>query len=133
MQLNDARKAIYDRFTAAWGSTTAFCFYGEAFDSTQHLEWVRVTVKSLPGSQDTLGAAGNRKFMRTGIIFVQITVPDGEGTSRADQLAQLVSTIFEGTRFSGIWVYETNVQEQDSDDKNLLYLVESTFNYEDIK
>jgi hypothetical protein len=133
MDINQAKLAIRDKFDTEWGAATPVDYDNDDFDEPQGTPWARMVVRTQPSNQDSLGKVGNRKYLRKGIVFVQIFVPVKTGTYDADVLADRVRTIFEGTRLSGIWFYETDVSEQGEDGKYFTYLVQSLFNYEQVK
>ncbi|QBQ71180.1 tail terminator protein [Shewanella phage S0112] len=137
--LNQARKAIYNRFIAAWGSTTEFVLYPEVYkggDETADQEWVAVSTRHLPTPPATLGRKTTRRFTRSGIIFIQVFTPRNIGTSRIEELCEIAKEIFEGVRFDGVWTNQVTISEEDPDasaQKNLYYLVQCQFNYEEVK
>lgn len=131
--INQARKAIYDKFLADWGATTPFVMDNEEFDEPQTAQWARLSVKGMPNSDLTLGRIGNRKFTREGILFIQIFVPAEEGTSNGDALATQARNIFEGERVNGVWFTSMDVSEPGSDGKWYPYLIQGIFNYEQVK
>ena len=98
--LTQAREAIYERFAAAWGSTTPIAFDNEAFTPPEDAPWVRLVVRHTTREQETLGGLGQRNFMSRGQCFVQCFVQPDQGTEAADALAQQARTIFEGTSFA---------------------------------
>jgi hypothetical protein len=131
--INEARASIYAKFITDWNEETLYALDNDEFPEPEGIAWVRLTVRSRPTTQETLGVEGNRKFLRTGVVFIQIFVPENSGLSEADRLAELVRNILEGTRFSSLWFYETQIREQGSDGKFYSILTESLFNYEQTK
>ena len=132
--LNDARKAIYDKFIADYNNETIFAFDNE--ESTPpdgDTPWVRLVVRNRVGNQDTLGPIGIRKFTRQAAVITQVFVPLDAGLTEADRLSTIVRDIFEGTRLNGLWFFASDVQEIGRSGKFYQYNVESTFNYEQTK
>lgn len=58
--------------------------------------WLRVTLKPALGTQHTLGQVGNRKFVRQGLIFIQIFTPLDKGMQASDHLADGIIGFLEG-------------------------------------
>lgn len=131
--INEARASIYAKFIADWNGETLYALDNDEFKEPEDITWVRLTVRSRPTNQETLGIEGNRKFLRAGVVFIQIFVPEDSGTFEADTLAEKIRVMLEGTRFDGLWFYETQIREQGSDGKFYSILTESLFNYEQTK
>jgi len=132
--LNDARKAIYDKFVTDWADETIFDFDNEDFEPPNgDTPWVRLVVRNRLGRQESLGAIGQRKFLREAAVIVQVFVPLDKGLSEADRLATKVRDIFEGTRLSGLWFFTSDIVEIGPDGKFYQYNVECVFNYEQTK
>ena len=66
------------------------------FDTAIDEPWVRLTVLHFDSEQETLGRVGNRQFLRSGSVVVQVFVPYGMGVHRAQQIAQEVRDLYEG-------------------------------------
>ena len=107
--LNEAAEAIYQSFETAWGATSALTFDNEEFDPPDNAPFVRLTVRHNGARQDTIGRATNRKFGRTGSVFVQIFTLANEGRANADNLAQTARAVFEGVTLSGTTLFFRNV------------------------
>lgn len=132
--LNDARKAIYDKFILEYNDETIFDFDNEDFTPPNgDTPWVRLVVRNRVGKQDTLGPIGVRKFLREAAVITQVFVPLDKGLSEADRLATIVRDIFEGIRLGGLWFFASDIQEIGPSGKFYQYNVESTFNYEQTK
>jgi hypothetical protein len=104
--LTQARDQMLALFKAAWDagppSQGVLVLYdgveGEKPSSTS-VPWARVAVRHNPvqPGQVTLGQAdGRRRFTRTGLVFVQLFTPTGDGLSLADSLATIARSAFEG-------------------------------------
>lgn len=134
--LNEAREAIYGAFQTGWVSTgVAWTRDNEAFEPPQDASWARLSVRHQSGRQDTLGAAGGRKFARTGAAFVQIFTPIDDGVQRADGLSETARAIFEGERLTGTTVrfIGVSVREQGPEGAWYRVLVEAPFEYDETK
>lgn len=132
--LNDARKAIYDKFVLDYDNDTIFAFDNEDFTPpTNSVPYVFLTVKNRVGNQESLGHIGIRKFLREAVVITQVFVPVDTGLSEADRLATKVRDIFEGIRLGGLWFFASDVREIGVTGKFYQYNVESPFNYEETK
>ena len=85
-------------------------------------------------TQETLGAKTNRKFRRDGAIICQVFTPSSGGTTRNDELVQLLLDTFEGEKISEI-VFIDNIVNQvgNVDGKYWQTNVEINFFYEVVK
>lgn len=60
------------------------------------VSWLRVSIRHSTGEQNTLGQSGNRKFLRNGILFIQIFTPLDRGLQLADYLSDQILAFLEG-------------------------------------
>ena len=113
--INEARKAIYQRFKDNWTGTTPFSstvtFANEAYDPPPDQPNIRLTVNNLASGQETLGKPTNRRFNREGLTIIEIRVPVNTGLTIADSLADEARTIFEATGFEGINFFSADTAE----------------------
>ncbi len=58
--------------------------------------WLRVAIRPNLGEQETLGKSGNRRFLKHGILFIQIFTPLGKGLELADYLSDNILDFLEG-------------------------------------
>jgi hypothetical protein len=133
MTLNEVRKIIYQHFLGAWNNQTPVDFANEKFVQPLLEPWVRITIKSQPSMQVTIGPTGYRKFRRSGILFAQVFTPIETGANQADDLAEEIRDVFEAIRLSGIWFQQTDIFEQDPNGKWYSYTIQTPFTYEDQK
>ena len=132
--LNESRAAIYDRFIADWGSTTPFVFDNEQFEKEPiDTPWVRLVVRNITGTQETLGRKTNRRYNRQGLIIGSVYTPSNQGTAEADDLATQFRSIFEGEKFSGVYVNNANLREVGNDGEWFQINIDIFFFYEEIK
>lgn len=140
--INEAREAIYDKFLDAWtvsspepGFVTPYTFDSEQFDPPDDEPWVRVTVRHTGSTQETLGPAGSRKFMRTGICFVQVFTRSDKGVKQADELARRAALAFEGERIVGTTVRFLDVvtRETGPEGKWFGVVVQANFEYDETR
>lgn len=132
--LQVARETIYQTFVTDWAATTAFTFANENFDPPVAASWVRVSVLHQTGNQETLGGVGNRRFLREGIISIQVFSPLNGGLRNQDALIQTARQIFEGRSLTGpIWCTDCNVFEVGPSDGYHQFNVETNFAYEETR
>jgi hypothetical protein len=136
--LVDARETIYQRFATAWGATSAFTFDNEAFTPPVGLPWVRVSVRHLGSTLESIGGTGvggMNSFMRVGRCFIQVFVPVDQGTRQADTLAQAARAIFEGVTLSNNTIRFNNVVLREIGPDEAWYQInlEASFQYDERK
>lgn len=131
--INESRKVIYDKFVTLWGTTSPFTFANEQFNEPENLPWVRLTVLNELGQQETQGVIGNRKYNRSASIKAQVFTLANTGVSKSDELTTKIQDIFEGNTFTGVYIYNSNINEIGTDGKWYMALVEISFFYDEIK
>ncbi len=133
--LNDAREAVYLRFTSTFTGVTAdrVALDNEDFQEPRDGNWVRLVVRSVDREQDTLGRPGNRKFRPLATVFVQVYVPVDSGLQASDTLAKEAADVFEGVSFSGLDFEAAVVRETGPTDRWFQSVMEAPFRYEEIR
>lgn len=132
--INEAREACYERWRSVWGSTTPYAFEGEVYTPPAADPHVLFRVLNTDSAQETLGAVGNRRFLRHASVVLTLKVQDGKGIKSLDVLAQQARAIFEGVSFSGLRFFAAlPPREQPSDGKWKPTVVEIPFDYEERK
>lgn len=131
--LVEAKKAINDRFIAAWEGKTEYTIDNEDFTEPESGAWVRLTVRNTDGGQTSMGRVGNRRFDRKGVIVVNVFTPIEQGTSEGDVLAEFAKDLFEATRFNGVTVNNGLVREKGSDKTWFHHIMTADFEYYEIK
>lgn len=132
--INEARKAMYDKFITDWAGTTLIDTDNGEFIEPESDPWVRLTVRGQEGGQTSLGKKTNRRYERQGIFFVQVFTPVNTGTSESDILAQQAMDILEGERLSAdLWLGNSVNREVGAKGKWYATNVETEFTYEEIK
>jgi hypothetical protein len=136
MQLEDATKAIYQRWMTEWASTgggVPYVFDNDVADQSEP-SYMRVSISLLGSQRTTIGAT--RKYRRAGSINVKANSPANNGRKRAEQLATLAKTVFEGKRFGqtvgepeGIVCDVATFQEIGSDGQFWTVLVQIDFHW----
>jgi hypothetical protein len=114
----EASAAVFARWLALWPSLSGAVPYSvDTLVVPESIPHARVAIRSLPSDQHTLGAAGNRKWIRTGLVDVRLVGPINAGRGSLDRLAGHVRTIFEGKRIGptardrGITTHATSISE----------------------
>jgi len=85
---------------------------GEA--PTPNAPWARFDLRHTLGRQTTFGSTGHRRFLRKGLIQIQVFVPNsrGVGLSDAEKYSTIARDAFEGKGTpSGIWFRNASIQE----------------------
>lgn len=79
--------------------------------------WARVTIRHSPNQGPA--AIGKRRFRRTGTVFVQVYVPNKDGTGSGYTLAQQFGAVaqnaFDGKRCGGVSIKQCAVMEKGTD------------------
>lgn len=131
--LNEAKTAIYTRFLGNFTGTSAIAFDNEEFNTPAAGSWVRLTVRTGPRLQDTLGKAGNRRFRTSASVFVQVYTEANTGVKIGDNLAEEARDIFEGISFSGLDFNAGDIRETPPDGRWYQHIVEIPFDFDEIK
>lgn len=137
--LSEAREAVYQRFIDNFTGVAAsrITFDNEEFDpdaaGTPATSWVRLVVRTLVRPQNTLGKVTNRRFRTTANVMIQVFTPANTGLASADTLAIEAANIFEGISFDGLDFREAVINEIGPDGYWYMTLVESEFDYDEIK
>jgi len=132
--LDEAREVVYQRFVDNW-TATPFLFENEDSDDLDGgtVAWARLSVHETGGGQETLGPIGARRYRRRASTFVQLFTPVNAGMKEAGELAQAVKAIFEGASFSGLDFNNARVTDPGPDDKWQMTLVETVFDFTELK
>lgn len=133
--LNEAKEAIYLRFTDNFTGVTAdrIAFDNEEFNTPDSGAWVRLVIRGLGRIQETLGKVGNRRFRTAAMVLVQVYTEVDTGVQQSDTLAKEAADIFEGVSFSGLDFQSAVIRETGPDGKWYQSVVESEFDYQEIK
>ena len=102
-----ANDEILAFFKTAWDTTGLLALYENVAGTKPPTQaaWARVTVRHGPGGQTALtGSLGTNRFDRTGLVTVQIFIPNGQGLSQGYSLGKVVTDAFEGkSTASAVW------------------------------
>lgn len=131
--INQAKDIVLKRFDAHWDSDVCPVVYDNEASEGQNAPWARLTIRNTSGGQDTLGKEGNRKFLRTAHVIIQIFTKLQEGTKQSDELAQEARDIFECRSISGLDFGSGEVREIGPDGGWYIVVVDVIFNYYETK
>lgn len=99
------------------------------------LAWARVVVRHVRGEQRSLGEPRNRRFIRTGIVSVQVFTPKGKrGLTLGHRLGKVAVDAFEGRCVDGLEFRRTTLREGGASDAHWQQVnVTADFDYDVVK
>lgn len=136
MTPQEARNAIVTRYLTEFSGQFDIALDNQPFappETGENVKWVRVSVKFTGGQQHTLGRATNRKFHKSGILFIQVFTPLGHATNDNDELAEDSLNQFEGVSLGDIWFYNGRIETIGPDGEWYQQNVTSEFTFEATK
>ncbi|MCM1497283.1 MAG: hypothetical protein NC124_02340 [Clostridium sp.] len=103
--INEAKKLLQEYFIEKWDGRTPIS-YDNANDKLAETNkpWVRISVRTTAGGQESLGSPGNRMFRRQGFMYFQIFTRSGTKTETSDKLVQDILDIFDGVTVENILI-----------------------------
>lgn len=125
--LSSARDEMLGLFNDYWtanapaangGVLPKVAWPGKPFVPDATKPWARITVRHATSRQVTFGPPGSRRFLRPGLVTVQVFTPisAGGGLSLAEKLGIIARDAFEGRgTASGIWFRNARLQEVGDD------------------
>lgn len=132
-----ANNEILEFFKTAWDTTGFLALYEnvEGAKPTTQDPWARAVIRNgEPGPTSLSGALGKQRFERTGLLMVQIFIPNGEGLSRGYTLGKIVVDAFEGKATpSQVWFRNARVNEIGPSDEWYQFNALVDFQYDEIK
>jgi len=114
MNYAQANDDMLTMLKTVWDTTGHKMFYEGIRDQREadQSPWATVVVRHAMGRQDTLGGAGKRQFLRTGIVLVTINTPSTSGLSGGYVLAKVVTDAYEGVASpNGVWFRNVRINE----------------------
>jgi len=132
---SEARNAIQIRFLTAFGSVPT-ALDNQTFTPPvpgAGVRWVRLGVRFTEGVQDSFGAIGTRKFLKLGLLSIQVFTPIDSATDVNDALCQQVQDLYEGVRIDDIWFINGGIRYSGSDGDWYQQNVVFTIIFEDVK
>jgi len=134
MTPTEVRNAITSRFLIEYNTQFHIAVDNQIFEvPNPAVKYARVVVKFNTGNQHTLGQKGNRKFVKQGLLFVQILTPINTGTNENDTLAQSTLELFDGETLGKLWFYNGRIETERSDGVYYSQNVVVEFEFEDIR
>lgn len=133
---SEVRNAIMERFIGTFGSTLV------AFDNQNFVpptvgaavKWYRLSIQFVDGAQDSFGSVvGSRKFLKSGILTIQVFTEIDSATNLNDAQCQLVQDLFEGVRVGDIWFLNGGIRFSGSDGDWYQQNVVFDITFEDVK
>lgn len=106
MTPKEARNAIYQRYLDEFSGQFDIALDNQPFtppDVGEGVKWTRINVQLVTGTQSSLGVSGNRKFVKEGLLFIQVFTPNGHATNTNDDLAEDSLVLYEGERIGDLW------------------------------
>ncbi len=128
-----ARNEIEKVYLAEYYGQFPIAIDNKPLDRPNEDTWVRLSVQFNDGKQSTLGATGNRKFIKYGFIYVQVFTPVNEGTDANDILVENSMNLFDGTRIQQLWMNNGRVKTVGSDGQFYQQNAVIEFSFENIR
>jgi len=132
---SEVRNEIYKRYLGTY-SSTPYALDNQNFippAPSTTVKWVRINVQFTSGAQDSLGAAGNRKFLKSGLLTFQVFTAVDAATNVNDAFCQSLQDLFEGVRIDDIWFLNGGIRYSGIDGEWFQQNVVFDFQFEDVK
>lgn len=103
---DQATDEILAVFKTAWDATGHIAVYEnvEGAKPTAQDPWARPTINHGTGNETLGGAGGVKRYDRTGILTIQVFIPNGQGLSPGNALGKILADAFEGVATpSQVW------------------------------
>jgi len=124
--------AMQDYFNTSWNDDTPVLFDDDAQDVPEET-FVRFNVQHNEGFQSTMGAPGNNRFQRRGLVIVQIFQKQGDFAIDAREKAENALALFAGVTNSDIYYYDGYIREVGNDGRGWYQInVVTSFRYDEI-
>jgi hypothetical protein len=133
MTVSEVRNAIMSRYLNQYTGQFTIALDNQIADAPDDEEWVRLTVNFTDGFQDSLGKEGNRRYLKRGMIFIQVFFPMNKGTNNSDTLAEDSANLFDGVRINDLWMYNGRVRTIGSDGEFYQQNAVVDFEYENVR
>lgn len=109
----------FDRAPIAWPNVD--------FEPQPREAWVRLTILDSAGRQV---ATAPPRFRRSGVVVVQVFVPDGTGDAAAREIADEVARVFQGSTIDGVRFGASSIEHVGPDGGWFQLNVQQVFEYE---
>lgn len=135
MTEQEVREAIVSRYLNQFSAQFPIAIDNVSFSPPETpSKWARINVQFNNGSQDTLGRPGNRKFLSSGVVFIQVFTPINTSTNGNDTTARESKILLDGIRIDDLWLYNGRVVTVgNSDSKYWQQNVVIEFDFEDTR
>jgi len=115
--LSDADREMAEIFRQAWEIGAGYKCDWPNLKVEDHLAdetWARWNLDYLGGGQVSLvGAAGQRKFSKKGLIYINVFTPLGGGLASARDASQIALFAYEGQRTpSDVWFRDVRIASE---------------------
>lgn len=135
MTYNEAVDAILGRFKSLWDTTGHAVVWDDvtAQPPVADSPWARAIIKHADAGQGSLaGATGATMWDRSGVFYVQIFTPSGDGASVGRTLAQILTDDFQSAK-GNIWYRNARMREKGRDGAWFMTLFSVDFEYTDVR
>lgn len=136
MTPSEARNAIMKEYLNQFSGQFPIALDNQPFtppDPASGVRWTRLSVQFTDGTQDTLGRPANRKFVKEGLLFIQVFTPQFHATNVNDDLAENSLNVFEGVKLGDLWFNDGRIETVGSDGEWYQQNVVLDFTFEAIK
>lgn len=116
VNLSDADREMAELFRVAWEVTAGYdCEWPnhKALDPGEDDTWARWNLDYAGGRQSTFAKNGQRKFEKTGLVYVNVFTPLGAGLADARDASQIAIFAYEGKRTpSDVWFRNVRIESE---------------------
>lgn len=111
-----ADKEMAELFRQEWVVTKGYsCDWPnhKAGDYSEDEIWARWSLDYVGGRQSSMGGVSNRKFQKTGLIYMFVFVPLGTGLTAVREASQVAIDAYEGKRTPGdVWFRNVRIDSE---------------------
>lgn len=133
MTPSEARNEIMKRYLNEFTGQFPIALDNKKLEKPDGVKWVRLNIQFNDGNQDSLGQPTNRKFVKQGLIFVQVFTPANKGTNENDDLCKDSLELLDGVRLNNLWMYNGRISTIGSDGEFYQQNVVVEFEFENIR
>ncbi len=114
--MSQADKEMAELFRQAWEVTASKKCDWPNMKSPEHAEddtWARWALDYVGGNQKTLQKAGQRKFNKSGLIYITVYTPLGAGLENARNASEIAIKAYEGKRTpNDVWFRNVRIESE---------------------
>lgn len=133
MTPTEARNEIMKRYLDNFTGQFPIALDNKKLKKPDDEKWVRLNIQFNDGNQDSLGKEGNRKYIKRGLIFVQVFTPANKGTNDNDDLCYSSLALLDGVRINDLWMHSGKINTIGSDGEFYQQHVVVEFEFENIR